>query len=299
MKSKKALASGVWMFRSTFITILLAVSAVQSRAQSYPITQGSASLLVTVSGANAGISAWTINGVNQLVQQWYYFSVDGGTVHSIDTLGLVSSSETTSGNNTTVNATYANSMIQVQVDSTLMPGNGGGQSILSTDFTLYNPDLVQQHTYSFYQFSDFDLGGVPGNQSEHWTTLGTPRVTQTGSSGQSVVGTFGAVSGGSGDAEFVQAGLYNGMQFGITNGAPIAPTLNNTLTAGPGNVDFAYQANGTLGPNATGLSFVETETVTVPEPSTTALIFSAALVLQVFAGRRLASFKKVVKKASL
>jgi hypothetical protein len=297
MKAKKALSSGVWMFRSTFITILLVASALQSQAQSYPISQAPGSLLINLSGPSAGVSDWMVNGVNQLMQQWYYFSVDGGTVHSLDNLGLISSSETTSGNNTTVYADYGNSVIQVQVNSTLKPGNGA-QSILSTSFTLYDPDSVQ-HTYSFYQYSDFDLGGGSGNQSAKWTLTGFPRVTQSDTTGDSLVGTMTAVSGGTGDAEFVQAGLYDGMQFGITNGAPIAPTLNNTLTAGPGNVNFAYQANGTLAAGASGLSFIETETVTVPEPSTAAWTFTGMLILGLNHVRKLASSKKVVKKASL
>lgn len=303
-KINKALTGWVWKGQSAVATILLAGSAIRVGAQSYTISAGDASIQINLSGADAGISDWTLNNnEDDLNQQWYYYSVNGGPVYSIDNIGLLSSTESTSGGQTTVGAIYENSSIEVQVNSTLSPGNGG-QSVLSSDITL--TDLTgTQNTYNFYQYSDFDIGGGLGNQTVRSTppASGIPRITQTSSTGESLVATFGAVSAGTGDTIKVQTGTFDGTdgsdQFGLYDGNNPAPNLNNNLSAGPGNVDFAYQIyNASLGPNTTsGLSFTELETV--PEPSTISLIFSGMLASWLYYGRKLASFKKVWKKALL
>lgn len=290
---KNARTIQVCLCQALIALVLLVVTECRAQQTSFSISAGGASMQLNLSGSGAGISNWSLNGVNQLLQQWYYYSVDGGAVYSIDNIGLVSSTESTFAGNTTVDAIYSNSMLQVTVASTLKPGNAG-QSIFSSNISVYNPSGVQ-HDYALYQYSDFALGSGSGNQTVQFAGTGVPyKVTQTSSTGESLVGTLGAVSGGSGDLVLEQAGLTDGNQFGILNGAPSGPTLNGTLTAGTGNVDFAYEVNGTLNSGATGLSFVEVQTV--PEPSAIALLLPGVLGFGLYYGRKSGSFKKVVKK---
>jgi hypothetical protein len=293
-KTNKALSSGVWMLQSTVITILLATSAIQSQAQSYSLSARNTSIQIDVAGGTPGVSDWQINGVNQLNQQWYYYSAGSGPINSIDTIGTFSSQYENIGNTPFLNQTYSNGTVFVTTDYTLQSQpTGSGQAKLSTLIGLQNLSGTTQ-TFHFYIYSDFWLGNNSGNQNVQFAGLGAPyQVTQSGNGGN-VVGTITGISGGTSDTVELQAGLYNGMQFGITNGGPTV-TLNNTLSAGTGNVNFAYEVNATL-TSGTAISFTELESV--PEPSTLALVFSGMLVFGLYYGRKLASFNKVVKKAS-
>src|SRR5579872_7404260 len=38
-------------------------------------------------GSSAGMNSWTVNGQNQLQQQWFWYQTDGGVAKSIDTIG--------------------------------------------------------------------------------------------------------------------------------------------------------------------------------------------------------------------
>lgn len=292
--ANNAILSGVWTLQSTVIAVLLAASAIQSRAQSYTLSARNTSLQVDVAGGTPGVSDWQINGVNQLNQQWYYYSMGSGPINSIDSVGTFSSQFENIGNTPFLNQTYSNSAVFVTTDYTLQSQPlGSGQAKLSTLIGLKNDSATTQ-TFHFYIYSDFWLGNISGNQNVQFT-LGEPyQVNQTGNGG-SLIGTITGISGGTGDSVELQAGLFNGMQFGITNGGPTV-TLNNNLSAGPGNATFAYEVDATL-TSGSAISFTELESV--PEPSTIALVFSGTLVLGLYYGRKLASFRKVVKKASL
>lgn len=287
-KANKALASSVWMLQRTVITILLAASAIQTQAQSYSLSARNTSIQVDVAGGTPGVSDWQVNGVNTLNQQWYYYSVGAGTVNSIDTIGTFSSQYENIGNSPFLNQTYSNSTVFVTTDYTLQSQPVGSlQAKLSTLVGIQNLSATTQ-TFHFYIYSDFLLGNTV-----QLSTSQPYQVTQIGNGGE-LIGTITGISGGTGDSVGEIAGLVNGTQFGLGNGNP-APTFNGPFSAGPGSVDFGYEVNATL-TSGTSISFTELESV--PEPSTLALVFSGMLVFGLYYGRKLASFNKVVKKAS-
>jgi hypothetical protein len=297
--NNKAFDSCRWLYQGALFAILLAAPVIQSQAQSYAMSTGGASMQINLTGSGAGISDWQFNNADQLNQQWYYFSVDGGQVYSISDLGLFSSSQTSIGNQTTVDAVYSNSVlgVEVTVNSTLGP-TGTGQSTLNTTIALYNL-TGSSHAYNLYQYSDFDIGGSSGDQTVNLTlneSLLFSNIKQTSSStGQILTGRLSGVSGGTADALEDETGTFDGTdgsdQFGIYDGDHTSPTLDDNASTGPGNVDFAYEVNGTLGANSTtGLSFGELETV--PEPSTIGLIFSGMAFFGLYYRNKLASIKK-------
>jgi hypothetical protein len=280
----KPLLSRVWLYQNTLIAILFAGTVVQSEASIYTIGARDTSLQIDLAG---GLSQWTIDGVNQLNLQSLYYSVGSGPTASIYTIGIPSvPSITTNLSHTTVSldTAYANSTIGVDTLFSLQSSPiGSGKATLAETFTINNLSATAQ-VFHFYQYSDFDLGGVSGGQSLQFSSNGSGQqyqVVQTGS-GTILTGLVTAVTGGSFGQSEVQAGLFDGNQFGLGSGNPV--TLNNTLTAGPGNVDYAYEWDATLAPGSS-ITISEIQTV-VPEPSSVALVASGMLALALLYRRR-------------
>src|SRR5208282_4220395 len=150
-------------------------------------------------------------------------------------------------------------------------------------FTINNLSGISQ-TFHFYQYSDFDLGGVSGGQSVLFSSNGSGQqyqVVQTDAAGRTLTGVISAVTGGTSVQSEVQAGLVDGTQFGLGGGGPV--TLNNTLSIGPGNAEYAYEWDATL---AAGSSITISEIQSVPEPSAMALAASGMLALALLYWRR-------------
>jgi hypothetical protein len=284
---RKPLTNRVRFYQNALIAILFAGAVVQSGAQIYTPAIRDTSLQINLAG---GLSDWTIDGVNQLNQQWFYYSVGSGPVYSIDTIAPWSTptiSTNLGKTQITLNEMYANSAISVGTLFSLQSSPvGSGKAALSQTLTISNPSATAQ-TYHFYQYSDFDLGGVAGGQNIVFSSNGSGQeyqVVQTGLTGTALTGLITGVSGGSSVQYEVQAGYNNGTQFGLGNGNS-APLLDNTtLTAGPGNVEYAYEWDVTL-PALGSIIISEIQTV-VPEPSSVALVASGMLALALLRRRR-------------
>jgi hypothetical protein len=275
----KPLTHRVRLYQNTLVAILFAGSVFQSRAQIYTLAIRDTSLQFNLAG---GLSNWTVDGVNQLNHQWFYYSVGSGPVYSIDTIAPWSTptlSTNLGKTQITLNETYSSPTITVGTKYVLAGGVvGSGQATLQQTLTISNPSAVT-NVFHFYQYSDFDLAGVSGNQNLVFSDNGSGlyyQVVQTGLAGQTMNGLLTGVGGGSNTVTEVQAGLWDGTQFGLGNGNP-APFLNNTLTAGSGNVVYAYEWDATLAPGGS-IIISEIQTV-VPEPSSMALMGAGMLAL--------------------
>jgi hypothetical protein len=282
----KPLTSGVRLYQNTLIAILFAGSVVQSGAQVYTLSAQDSSVQINLAG---GVSQWMIDGVNQLNQQWFYYSVGSGPVYSIDTIAPWSTPTISHGSAPTLTETYANSTISFKIQITLQgQPSGSGRATLGDTITIKNLSATTQ-TYHFYQYSDFNLGGVAGDQYVQFNSNGAGtayQVVQTGLAGATLAGTVTALSGGISISPEEQAGIYDGTMFGLVNGNP-APLLDNTLNAGPGNVVYAYEWDVTLAASGNpGSSMTISEIQAVPEPSSVALAASGMLALALLHRRR-------------
>jgi len=281
-----ALTGRMRLYRKTLMAVLFAGFVVQSEASVYTIGARDTSMQIDLAG---GISQWAIDGVNQLNLQTFYYSVGSGPATSIYTLGLPSATTITTNlpkTIVTLDATYANSTLSVDTLFSLQSSPvGSGKATLAQTLTINNLSATTQ-VFHFYQYSDFDLGGVSGVQNVQFSSNGSGQyyqVVQTGSSGTTLNGVVAGVNGGTSVQSEVQAGWYNPEKFGLAGGTNVV-TLNNTLAAGPDNVAYAYEWDATL---AAGGSIIISEIQTVvPEPSSVALAAFGLLALAWFRRQR-------------
>lgn len=138
----------------------VALGVFEARAQTYGITNGNSFALINAN-SQAGMNNWTVDGVNQLYQQWFWYRIGShGGENSIDTLGAPS---VTSAGPGLLSTTYANSRLSVEVDYALHGGSdGSGTADMNERITLRNVS-TSSYTLHFYQYSDFDLLGNAAN----------------------------------------------------------------------------------------------------------------------------------------
>lgn len=136
---------------------LVLAGAPVAQAVSYTLSDGGSSASVDLSSA-AGMNNWTVAGVNQLNQQWFWYRIGSGPQASIDSLPLISST-VTGGNMLT--AVYANSSFNLQLTYQLTGGGtGSGTASIEEDVVVQNKTAAALD-FHFFQYSDFNLLNNP------------------------------------------------------------------------------------------------------------------------------------------
>ncbi len=249
-----------------------------------PITlqDGNSALTIDTDGVNN----WSVNGQNQLVQQWFWYRLGtSGSASSIDTLGAPTLSGTNS-DNTTAALTYSNTGLSVKASFLLSGVPSGGNSDLNETVTITNTSLSSQ-TISFFQYANFNLTGG-SNDSVLFGNSNPPNtVTQTNNANASMTETIVNVTP-------TPTWYYEANSAGQTLAEfnnPSFTHLSDTPASGPGDETWAYEWDMTIPPGKSvlvskDLSLNVTGSGAVPEPSTLALLLSAALGLIGCARRR-------------
>ena len=228
-------------------------------------------------GSQAGMFNWTVDGLNQLNQQWFWFGVGNDPEASIDTIGAPVFG-VVGGRLLTTLYTAAN--FSIQIDYLLTGGSlGSGVSDIGESIRIRNLTAAPL-SFHFFQYSDFDLGG-PGNDviqlgknlqgkfNEAAQTDGIVGLTET-------VVTPGANHG---ESSFLNSTLVK-----LNDG--VASVLNDNMNpVGPGNVTWAFQWDFTLAPNGSFLiskdKYIQIQNV--PEPTSSLLfVLFGSLVAQRF-----------------
>ncbi|HVV00958.1 MAG TPA: PEP-CTERM sorting domain-containing protein [Verrucomicrobiae bacterium] len=268
-------------FRRWFLPGVAAVCcALTAQAQNVTLTSGNSQATINLSAVGggtgtAGMNSWTINGQNQLEQQWFWFRVgdDSTGQHSLDSLGTPSYTYT--GN--VLDAVYTGVGFNIEVSYTLNGGTPGNwDSDISENISIQNTSATAQ-TFHFFQYSDFALAGSQGNE--------TATIYQDG-------GFFSkaTVSKGANQlAETIDEPLANRGEAGLAQGLPSDTLahlnsgsiydLNNNLFDGPvpeADATWALQWDTLInaGDTATIIKDKHLEVVPTPEPGTLA-IFAA------------------------
>ena len=121
------------------------------------LTDGNSTVTINPSSPT-GVSDWTVNGVDQLNRDWFWYRLSGAAL-SIDT---ISAPVVTPTGTTMLTTTYLNNQINLTISYALLGGTpGSGSSQLSIQFAVQN--LSTAGPLTFYNYGDFSLGGGPHN----------------------------------------------------------------------------------------------------------------------------------------
>src|SRR5262245_5523907 len=193
----------------TLISLLSAVSLTQA-ANNVLMSGNSMATINFGSGSGAfGMNSWTINGQNQLAQQWFWFGLGNNAQNPLNTMPSVVINQPTAS---FVTATYTDlaAQFQVVIDYTLAGGQTGGNdwtSDITENIKIVNTG-ANPLSIRFYQYSDFNLGNNPSGDSVTISQSGIffTKATQT--------------QGASRVSETIDIPLANGAEAGLTTDIP-------------------------------------------------------------------------------
>ena len=244
------------------------------QAESQIITLADNNSVAEVNVANQqGMFYWAVQGQNQLHQQWFWYSVGANAPASIDT---ISPAVTTTFDGTRgLSSTYANPTYSVNISYLLTGGAPvpvGSYGVSDIGETIRIQNLTASPLpFTFYQYSDFDLGG-PGNDT---VQLGKNLAGQYNDAVQldpnaGLTETVTTPGASHGEVALVPVTLNK-----LNGGAPV--TLSDAAgPVGPGNVSWALEWDFLIAPGSTALiskdKYLSVLIQPIPEPAVGALL---------------------------
>ena len=256
----------------------LAISAgTLAQASEIPVTLTDNNSTVQVySQSDAGIASWTVNGVNQINREWFWYRVgtasSSNPERSIDT--LTATDNTVTGNNRLHLAFAQSGQFTIGLSYLLTGGAAGtGSSDLGLMIRVTNTS-AQALSFSLFQLADFDLlGSASGDTVQAGRDLHglyNEVLQQKGTTGL-----FEAVN--SPGANMAQVDIHPAIYNLLTNGQ--GDDLNNTTgPIGPGNVEWASEWNAVIAPGGV-FTISDDQYIQVPEPATLCLLALGRLPL--------------------
>jgi len=270
---------GLKVLRNAAAAVILLAVAASAQAVTFTLTDKNSSAQID-DASQSGMFNWTVNGINQLAQQWFWFRLGStGPESSIETLPLLAATASdTNGNglNDTLSLSYGStSALRIDVtyslQGTLAAGSSIGETINITNNSSMSMDL------HFFQYSHFTLGNVAGAETETLLNPNTVRVVGTGNLFSETVVTRAP--------DHYELAL-NPTTINKLNDANPTTLSDGPTTAGPGDATWAFQWDQLLAPGAT-LTISKDKTLQlVPEPGTLTLISMGLLGGLVFLRKR-------------
>jgi len=259
------------IFSIALLAGALSINGALATTTVFNLVDGNSTADINV-GSTAGMFNWTVDGQDQLVQQWFAYRVGStGDEIPINYLPLISAVQT-GGNQ--LSSLYGTTAFTIRLDYVLN-GQGSGMASINESITINNlgQSPLDMH---FFQYSDFDILGSGGND-----------VGALGKSG----GLFNYATQGDGSLLspfFTETVLTPGANHGeiafspsillrLGNGVP--DTLSDFAgPLGPGDITWAFQWDLTIAPGSSEL-ISKVKYLTVPEPSSFALVSLGLLAL--------------------
>ena len=220
----------LWLMASSLAFQLLTVS---SEAQIVTLTHNNSVAQINT-GGQAGMFNWSVDGTNQLSQQWFWYRV--GAVVGESSINTISAPSITTPDARTLYLNYNNGSYGVEVDYLLTGCSAkSGMSAIQEMISITNA-TASALDFHFFEYADFDAAGTAGNDV---VQLGKNLGGLFNETRQSenpisieVVATPGANHG--------EAALFNATLVNFNNANP--DSLNdNAGPVGPGDATSALQ----------------------------------------------------------
>ncbi|MGA2443136.1 MAG: hypothetical protein ABSH08_19460 [Tepidisphaeraceae bacterium] len=228
-----AAAAAVWLFGLP--------AARPCDAANIVLTDGNSAVTIDPIGP-AGVENWSINGQNQLHQEWFWVRTGStGGQASIDTLSAPSTTlYDTNGNglNDTAMITYGSSHgLLIKVTYGLSGGTVGSETSDLSETIQISNDGTSSQTYHFFEYADFNLGNSTSGQAV--TISGANTATDLGNGWRAQT----VVSPASSEYEAnVFPNLLNRISSSTT-----AYTLSDASTSTVGDGEWGFEWDMTLG----------------------------------------------------
>jgi hypothetical protein len=262
----------------------------QTNAQIFTLVDNNSVAQVSPN-SQAGMFHWDVQGQNQLQQQWFWYGVGAGPVHSIET---ISPANVVTPSARELTTTYVNpGNYSVSIDYLLTGGStvaAGGHANADIGETIKIVNLSGATlAYHFYQYSYFNLAGA----SSDIVQLGTnPRGLYNDALQQddsvALSETVTTPGANHGEVAFYNNGVGD-TKGKLNSGGPVLLN-NNSGPVGPGAVTWAleWDLNIAAGGSAIISKDKYLDVVVVPEPSTLALIGLGGIALSFWRRQRAA-----------
>jgi hypothetical protein len=230
------------------------------------VDDNSTAVFDTDSQANA--FNWTVDGVDQLFQQTFWYRVGNVAEQSLDTLPHPVEGTTDTnfdGDQDTLFVGYNGAGFNIDVRYTLAGGLPGSRaSDIAEQISISN--LGQSPLdFHFFQYADFDLNDTTGGDSAVFVNANTVLQSEGVLSVSETVNTPAA--------SHREIDFFPVTRDKLNDG--VATTLSDTpigAVVGPGDVTWAYQWDFTLQPGSTFIISKDKRLGGIPEPTACALL---------------------------
>jgi hypothetical protein len=253
------------------LAIALGLAALPAAATTFDLTDGNSVLKVNDTDPR-GAYSWSVDGVDILYQQWFWFRVGNTAEQSLDKLPVTAALLSASGDCAAcvLDVTYQGAGFTIGVKYSLNGGQTGSRTADVGEQIRINNQRNTALDFHFFQYSDFNINTVQGDTvvidpSRHF-------VTQTPERGGSMLAEV-AVNQAPSHAE---AGFYSTTVDRLNDTSPTV--LDDVLNAGPGNVTWAFEWDKVIPRRGSFLISKDKLVSPIPEPAAL-VIMSIALGL--------------------
>jgi len=229
----------------------------------------------------SGLTAWTVDTVSQLKQQWFYYRLSDTTPElPLSALGLYGQPKPSDANfnpgDDTLNVMYGQPTgFSITLTYVLNGGLGGSHKSDLQETISFNNRTGQPVHLQFFQYCDFDLDGTPGGDTVAILNSNTVR--------QSDAHVMVAETVVTPAPKHAELGVYNSTYLKLDDRNP--DTLNDFAgPIGPDDVTWAFQWDVTV--PAGGTVQISKDKNITPEPATLALMAGGLVMAATLRRRR-------------